>query len=234
MGPVWDDDRVRGGMRSQLAERARRLKAGERPIGWKVAFGAPPALETFGIEGPVVGFLTERSLIPVGGTCSLAGWTKPALEPEIAVHMARDLGPGADRAEAAAAIGELGPAIELADVDQPLDNLEAIVSTNIFHRAVVLGGAPTRRMGSSITDLEVEIRGNQAVVAKTDEPTALVGDILDLIAHVAAYLGAFGERLRSGDVVITGSTVPLIWPEPHQDVEFILRPLGAVSVRLVS
>lgn len=234
MGPVWDDDRVRGGMRSQLAERARRLTAGEQPIGWKVAFGAPQAMETFGIEGPVVGFLTERSLIPVGGTCSLAGWTKPALEPEIAVHMAHDLGPGAGRQETAAAIGELGPAIELADVDQPFDNLEAIVATNIFHRRVVLGGPQTRRVGSSVTDLEVEVRRNQALVAKTDEPTALVGDILDLVGHVATYLGAFGTRLRAGDVVITGSTVPLIWPEPGELVEFTLRPLGAVSVQLAS
>ena len=49
-----------------LAERRRRLAAGERHVGWKVAFGARPAQERFGIEGPLIGYLTDAGLLPDG------------------------------------------------------------------------------------------------------------------------------------------------------------------------
>jgi len=234
MGPVWNDERVRSGMSRQLAERRRHMAEGAQPIGWKVAFGAPQSMTTLGIDGPVVGFLTNRSLLNPGATCSLSGWTKPALEPEIAVEMAHDLASGADQAEVTAAIGRLRPAIELADVDRPLDDLEAIMATNIFHRRVAVGDGRPFAGSVSLAPLRVEVRRDGAIVAKTDQPTALIGDLVEVVGHVADYLGAFGERLRAGDLVITGSTVPLIWPQPDEVYGFSLRPVGELSIQLVS
>ena len=54
------------------------------------------------------------SVLLGAGMVSLAGWHKPVAEPEIAVHMGRDLPGAAGRATAIAAIAALGPAIELA------------------------------------------------------------------------------------------------------------------------
>ena len=233
MGSVWDDDRVRSGMTKQLAERRRRLDAGERPIGWKVAFGAPQSKDTVGLDGPVVGFLTDRSLLDPGGSCSLTGWTKPALEPEIAVQLRADLAPRSSRADVEAAIGTLRPAIELADVDRPLDDLKAIIADNIFHRRVALGPAFAVSPEAPWPAFRVEVSCNGDVVAKTDDPAALVGDLLDVVGHVADYLAAFGQPLRTDDVVITGSTVPLIWPQPDERYDFSLQSVGEVAVRLV-
>ncbi len=52
-----------------------------------MAFGAPQALEQLGLGAPLVGFLTSRAFVEPGAVYSIAGWTKPALEAEIAVHM---------------------------------------------------------------------------------------------------------------------------------------------------
>jgi 2-keto-4-pentenoate hydratase len=41
---AWDDPRIVRGMEKQLAARRARIAAGEKPIGWKVGLGAPPAM----------------------------------------------------------------------------------------------------------------------------------------------------------------------------------------------
>src|SRR5258705_4871969 len=111
-----DDPRIVRGMTAQLAAWRKHLDAGDRPLGWKVGFGAPVMLERLKIGGPLVGFLTQSARIPSGGTVSLAGWVKPVAEPEVAVHIGRDVPAGIDPAGAAAAIAGISPAIELADL----------------------------------------------------------------------------------------------------------------------
>src|SRR5438105_4971048 len=116
---VWEDARVIRGMRAQLETRRKRLERGDAPLGWKVGFAAPDMLKRLGISGPLVGFLTRNALVRSGATVSLAGWTKPVAEPEIAVHLGRDVAGGTDHAAAEAAIAGISPAIELADVSAP-------------------------------------------------------------------------------------------------------------------
>src|SRR3954447_2287347 len=106
---AWDDPRIARGMEKQFGERRARIAAGEKPLGWKVGLGAPPAMERLKIKAPLVGFMMQKSLVPNASTVSLAGWAKPVAEPEIAVHMGSDLPGGADRAATAAAIAALGP-----------------------------------------------------------------------------------------------------------------------------
>jgi 2-keto-4-pentenoate hydratase len=231
---VWDDPRVARGMERQLQERRRRLDAGERALGWKVAFGAPQAMANLGIEAPLVGFLTDRAEVADGATYSIAGWTKGALEPEIAVHMGSDLAAGADRDAAAAAIAGLGPAIELADLDLPLDDLEPVVAGNIFQRGVVLGPADPGRAGADAAGLRAEIDRDGAPLAQTEAPLEMVGDLLDVVRHVADFLGAFGERLGAGEVIITGSVVPLVWLEGAAAYDYRLHPIGGLSLRITA
>ena len=229
---VWNDPRVARGMEQQLSERRRRLEAGERPLGWKVAFGSPQAMANLGIEAPLVGFLTDAARVEDGASYSTAGWTKGALEPEIAVHMGADLEPGSDRAAAASAIAGLGPAFELADLDLPLDDLEGVVAGNIFQRGVVLGPVDTGRAGGDAAGLTASVDRDGEPFAQTDAPLDMVGDLLDITRHVADFLGAFGERLRAGEAIITGSVVPLLWLEGDAAFDYRLDPLGGLSIRI--
>lgn len=219
MSPVWEDPRVARGLQAMLALRRARLAAGERPLGWKLAFGAPASLARLRIEAPLVGFLTDRSLVESGAVVPLGGWTRPVLEPEIAIR----IGPGTG-------IAALAPALELADVDRPLEDVEAIVAENIFHRSVVLGEFDVTRAGGAVSDLEARVVRDGREHARTDAPEALSGEIAVLVPHVAALLESQGERLRVGDVVIAGSIVPPIEVEPGEHVVFELRPIGRIEV----
>jgi len=228
---AWDDPRITRGMQKQLGERRARIAAGEKPLGWKVGLGAKPAMQRLNITMPLVGYMMQKSLVANGSTVSVAGWTQPVAEPEIAVHMAAGLSGGASREATIAAIGALGPAIELADLNPPPSDVEATLAGNIFHRHVILGPADRARAGAKLDGLVglVFRRGTQ--VARQEDLQANIGIIVDIVAHVAGTLAANGAKLSAGDVIITGSIVPPPLIEPDEtSFAYMLDPMPQLSV----
>lgn len=213
------DPRIERGTRAMLALRRTRLDDGARPIGWKVGFGAPAALELLSTDRPLVGFLTDRGLIADGATVPVGDWTNPMLEPEIAAHIGDD-----------GTIAGLSAAIELADVDVPPADPEAILAGNIYHRHVMLGPVDESRTGGA--GIGARLLRDGEVVAETDDPAALTGTVVDVVRMTGELLEACGERLRPGDVVITGSAVPPLSVGPGQTVTAELGLLGALTVAL--
>ena len=220
------------GMTAQLANRRARIAAGEKPLGWKVGMGAPASMQKLGLQAPLVGYLMQRALLLSGSTVSLAGYAKPVAEPEICVRMASDLGPGASADVVMAAVKEILPAIELADLDpvpEP-DNLDAVLEADIFQRHVILCG--NTRPGGSVSGLTSRVIRRGVEVARTGDPEALTGKLIDIVATVANTLAAFGERLSGGDVIITGSiTPPLMIERDENAITHALDLIGEVSVR---
>jgi len=229
---VWEDARVVRGLRAQLEMRRKRLAGGDAPLGWKVGFAAPEMLKRLGISGPLVGFLTRNALVRSGATVSLAGWTKPVAEPEIAVHLGRDVPAGADHAAAEAAIAGISPAIELVDLTAPPEDPERVLSGNIYQRHVVLSGETPARAGAAAHGLMCRVKRRDNEFARTDDPQANTGKWVGIVRHVADVLAACGERLRGGEIIITGSVVPPLAIEPGEDaIAFEVDPIGGVAVR---
>ena len=133
------DERIQRGMATQLAERRRRIDAGEAPLGWKLGMSAPPVMEKLGIDAPLVGYLLAPARVESGATVSIGDWSNAKLEPEIAVHMGSDLAGDASREDAEAAIAGIGAAIELVDLDAGESDPEKILAADIYQRHVVLG-----------------------------------------------------------------------------------------------
>ena len=221
------DARVERGMRAQLERRAELLAGGEEALGWKVGFGNAASFERFGTNAPMVGFLLRAGLIGPGAPVALAGWSEPAAEAEVAAEMGADLPPGADSDAARAAIGALAPAFELADIDPPPEDVEAILAANIFQRAVMLG---ERTEGAAPEGLSATIVAPGAGPVEVEDTEAATGAIVPIVRHVADLLGAFGERLRAGEIVITGALVPPIPVSPGDRVEYELHGLGRLSI----
>ncbi|WP_137046187.1 2-keto-4-pentenoate hydratase [Pseudolabrys sp. FHR47] len=228
---AWDHPLIRKGMPPQLAKRRARIAAGEKPLGWKVGLGAPAMMEKLGLQAPIVGYLMRNALIAPGGTLSIKGYVRPVAEAEIAVRMAATPKPGASADEVRAAIKEIMPAIEIADMDvlPTPDNLDVILEGDVFQRHVVVGD--TARAGGSIEGLTSKVTRRGALINTTTDPEVLTGKVVDIVAHVAATLAAFGETLLPGDVIITGSiTPPQMLENDDMDFGHTLDPIGAVSI----
>lgn len=234
MSVAWNDPRVSRGMTKQLSWRRERLSAGEKPLGWKLAFGGPAAMERLATTAPLVGFLTDRAILASGATLSLSGWRKPAAEPEVAVHLGKDLPSGADRDAAKAAIAGLGPAIELADVEYLPDDVEGLLAGNIYQRNLVLGPKHVSRAAGMLNGLLCRVVRNGVEVAATSDLQALTGELIDNVRYVADLLAAFGEKLDAGQIIITGSIVPPLWVAAGEKLAFHLQPMEAVSINFAA
>jgi 2-keto-4-pentenoate hydratase len=219
-------------MATLLARRRERLAAGERPIGWKVGFGAKAAMEKLGIDAPLVGFLTDAGLVTSESTVSLAGWTKPVAEPEVAVYIGKDIPGGASDDVVKAAISGLAPAIELADLDPPPAEIEAILGGNVYNRHIILGQLDPSRAGGSVEGLRTRLVRNGKMVAIESHLEANTGRILTIVRQVADTLARCGERLRDGEFIIAGSIVPPIFLEAEdRTLVHEVEGLATVSVR---
>jgi 2-keto-4-pentenoate hydratase len=170
--------------------------------------------------------------VPSGGAVSVAGWAKAVLEPEIAVHLARDLPGGSGEPAAREAVGALGAAFELADIDFPPDDPEAILAANVYQRAVVLGPPMEAGAGGDLSGVEARVFRDGAEVAHTADPEEMTGGIVELVGYLADLLDAFGEPLRAGDVVIAGTVVPALEVAEGGEIRFELGPLGSVDVTI--
>jgi 2-keto-4-pentenoate hydratase len=226
------DPRIAAGMRRQFELRQQNLAAGAKQIGWKVGLGAPAALERCKLTKPVVGFLLDRAELKPGATVSLKGWAKPVSEIEIAAYMARDLAPNADDATVRAAIGALGPAIELADLDSAMDDVEGLLARDIWQRHVILGARDTSRAGARLDGLTGQLIRNGKDAAVPADLEVGTGRIVDTVRHVADVTAALGDGLRAGQFIICGAITGPMFIEPGETgLDFTLAPAGPLSVR---
>lgn len=230
MNELMRDVRILRGMEKQFKLRQGRLDAGDKSIGWKVGFGTSASQKRLGIQAPLVGFLTEKVLLPSGAKVSIEGWGKPAVECELAISMGADLYEGINRETTRAAIAAVGPAFELADVHFPPDDVEMVLAGNIYNRHVILGRADPARAGCALDGLEAQIYRNGAEAARTTDLQAFTGDVVDIVSHVAKLLTSLGKRLCAGEIIIAGTIIPHLWVEPGENVAYTLAPIDTVTV----
>lgn len=228
----YDDPRVRRGLQRQLAARRRSHEDGARPLGWKAGMGSGAAMQAIRTSGPLVGYLNHDSLLPSGAEVSIAGWTTPLVEIEVAVRLGTDLPGGRDATSVGAAIAALAPAIELVDLDAPHgpDDVEDFLADGFFHRHVVLGSFDPAYAGGATGGVRLDVDGHGRSYARDADPAAVVGEVVDVVRVIADQLDAAGERLRAGDVVLTGAAIPPFAAEPGERVVARFAGLGSVEV----
>ena len=208
------------GLAAQAARLRERTDAGERRAGWKVALNDPRVQKALGIGAPVIGFMTSATVLPGGARHSLAGSTRPAIEPEVAIHV----GEGGR-------IAGLGAALEVIDVDLPFEDLEAILEGNVFHRAAVLG-PPVAGVAGLAGRTARMTRGDGEQTTIDVEQAGL--DPAEVVRLVGGYLEAVGDTLRDGDVIIAGSLVPAVPLGGDERVALEIDGLGSVELEISS
>lgn len=228
MSASVSDPRIVDGLRAQARAREALLATGACRLGWKAGLGTAPAMAALGLDGPLVGFLTDRSRVEDGATVAIGAGDPPRLEPEVAVRLGADLAPGAGREQVLGAVDGIAAAVELIAVG-PVDDVAEILAGNLFHRHVVLGAF---RPVATLDGLRIDARVGDRVVADGVDPGDLLGDLRDVLRRLADLLPLAGEQLRAGDVVITGSAIAPVPLAAGDRVAVDLRGVGGVTVRL--
>ena len=207
---------VLGGLERQVARLRERTAAGERRAGWKIALNDPRVQDALGIGAPVIGYITSATVVPDGAPHSLAGATRAAIEPEVAVHV----GEGGE-------VVALGAALEVIDVNIPFEDLGAVLEGNVFHRAAVLG--PPVAGVDSLAGLSARMRRSGGEDTVIDVAAAAL-DPAEVVGLVRGYLEAIGEELRAGEVIIAGSLVTAMPLGEDERVVLEIDRLGSVAL----
>jgi len=211
------------------------------PAGFKVGATNPAMQAYLGIAHPAAGFMPASSLRPSGLCTPHNDWLSPGTECEIALRLGAGLpftGAMPSRAEAAAAVTAVLPAIEI--VENRYTDLHAVgaptlIADQFFHAAAVLGPEtridPEALAAGALRDLSGRMTIDGAVFGE-GRGEALLGDPLEVLRWLAASEAArtFGG-LRAGQVVLCGSVTLPAWLEGPALVEVSFESLGEVSVR---
>ncbi|WP_454558693.1 fumarylacetoacetate hydrolase family protein [Parapedomonas caeni] len=205
-------------------------------MGKKIGVTSKAVQDMLGVHQPDFGFLTDRMWID-GETIDIAahGLIQPRAEAEIAFVLGADLtGPGVTAADVLAATAHIAPCFEIVDsriadwkigiVDTVADN----ASCGVF----VLGAARADPRDHDLPALKVTVRKNGQPLSE-GLGSAVQGDPAQAVAWLANTLGRHGVTLAAGDVILSGSLVPLE-PAVAGDVfEMTLHGVGDCVARFV-
>lgn len=214
---------------------ARRRADGERVVGKKIGVTSKAVQDMLGVHQPDFGFLTNwmqtGEMIDVDAKALIA----PRAEAEIAFVLKDSLaGPGVTAADVIAATDYIAPCFEIVDsrirnwkigiVDTVADN----ASCGVF----VLGEARADPRDHDLPALHVTVTKNGAALSE-GYGHAVQGDPAQAVAWLANTLGAYGVTLDAGDVILSGSLVPLE-PAAKGDVfAMTLHGIGTCTARFV-
>jgi len=211
----------------------RRLRAGERVIGKKIGVTSKAVQEMLGVHQPDFGFLTDRMQVEDGATVTIAErMIQPRAEGEIALILGADLkGPGVTAADVLAATESIAPCFEIVDsriVNWDIRILDT-VADNASCGVFVLGAARSSPHAHDLAALEVKVMKNGRPLS-SGFGSAVQGSPLASVAWLANTLGRYGVSLEAGEIILSGSLVPLEPAQPGDRFSLELLGVGSASI----
>lgn len=213
----------------------RRVSDGERIIGKKIGVTSKPVQDMLGVHQPDFGFLTDRMQFADGAIVSLsgAGLIQPRAEGEIAFILKHDLmGPGVTREMVLEATQAVLPCFEI--VDSRIQNWEIAIQDTIADNAscgvFVLGSSAVDPTSLDLALARLDMsRNGQA--HSSGLGSAVQGHPCEAVAWLANTLGTFGMPLRAGEIILSGSLVPLVPVQAGDHFELTIEGIGSASIR---
>ncbi len=186
---------------------ALRVARGEGIAGYKIGCVSTAVQRQLGIDRPVFGRLFATEMHPSGATLDPARFENLAIEGEFAVRIGEDI-PDPDRLaqQPERAIAGVVAVIELHHhvFRGPTPTAEELIANNALHAGVVL--ALTH--GSKELDQQISVFRNGELLGM-ETSGAIPGGLLASLLSVSQQLAVWGLGLRRGELVLTGSPLPL-------------------------
>lgn len=206
----------------------RRTEDGERVIGKKIGVTSKPVQDMLGVFQPDFGFLTDAMRAQDGDTIQLSSLIQPRIEAEIAFELERDLvGPGVTPQQVLAATKCIYPCFEV--VDSRIHDWRIKITDTIADNAscgvYALGKPAIDPRSLDLPKLQVKVYQNETLL-HTGEGAAVQGDPLTALAWLANTLGAYHIPFLAGEIILSGSLVPLTPLRSGEHYRALLFPGG--------
>lgn len=214
----------------------RRIEAGEKVIGKKIGLTSKAVQNMLKVGQPDFGYLTDKMAYSQGEEVQISDrLMQPKAEGEIAFILKKDLmGPGLTAADVLAATDCVLPCFEV--VDSRIENWEIKIQDTVADNAscgvFVLGDRAVNPRKVDLATCGMVVEKNGSIIS-TGAGAAALGSPVTCVTWLANTLGQFGIPLKAGEVILSGSLVPL---EPVQAGDFMsvsIGGIGSASVRFI-
>ncbi|MBP8925001.1 MAG: fumarylacetoacetate hydrolase family protein [Pseudomonadales bacterium] len=214
----------------------RRLDDGEKIIGKKIGVTSKPVQDMLDVHQPDFGFLTDRMHYPDGATIALAGkLIAPRAEAEIAFRLESDLaGRHITEADVLAATACIMPCFEIVDsrIRDWKIRIQDTIADNASCGVFVLGDTEVDPRQFDLPNLHVRVFKNGKLLSE-GLGSAVQGNPLTAVAWLANTLGRYDIPLLAGDIILSGSVVPLEPVASGDEMRCDVQGLGVVHCRFV-
>ena len=205
--------------------------------GYKIALTSKAMQEMVKVDQPLSGAVLASRIRSAPAKLKLRDYQRLGVECELAVRLADSL--PADRRpydenSVFDAVAEIMPAFELIEdrrADYAQIDAESLVADNAWNAGVVLG--------KPLVDWEdFDFVGSRGVLKINGKAQAegKAGDALEHPLNALAWLANAlihrGHQLEAGMIVMTGSIVRTVFPEPGDELHFSLEGCGEATLSL--
>ena len=212
----------------------RRLADGASIIGKKIGVTSKSVQNMLNVHQPDFGYLTDDMVFNSGETVRISDrLIAPRAEGEIAFILKKDLaGPGITNADVLAATECVMPCFEI--VDSRIQDWKIAIQDTVADNAscglFVLGDQAVSPRKVDLVTCGMVVEKNGSVISAGAGAAAL-GSPVNCVTWLANTLGEFGITLKAGEVILSGSLVPL---EPVKAGDYMrvdIGGIGSASVR---
>ena len=208
---------------------------GARQVGWKIGLTSRVMQQALNIDIPDSGILFDHMVFDDGATIPRDRFIQPRIEAEIAFVLKSDLGgPDCTPGQVAAATDYVAPSLEILDTrivraqnGQTRTVLDTIAD-NAANAGLVLGGQ-RHRLATVDLPWVGALVSRDGTVEETGLGAGVLGDPCLSVAWLANRLATYGQTLRAGDLVLSGSFIRPIECPPGSKIIANFGPFGDVS-----
>ncbi|MFW0756284.1 fumarylacetoacetate hydrolase family protein [Pseudomonas sp. H11T01] len=213
-----------------LASLSLRCADGERVVGKKIGVTSKAVQDMLGVYQPDFGFLTDQMEVANGAPIDVNArrLIQPRAEAEIAFILGSDLiGPGITESDVLEATDWIAPCFEIVDsrIDDWQIGIVDTIADNASCGVYVLGESRVSPNGLDLSALKVTVWKNGEFLSE-GFGSAVQGSPLTAVAWLANTLGQYGVSLNAGDVILSGSLVPLAPAVAGDRFEMELQGVG--------
>lgn len=219
----------------QIANSARRLREGASVVGYKIGLTGRELQQKFGVLLPDYGHLFNSMAVEQEGEIDLSALIAPRIEGELAFVMGKEVkGPGLLVTDVISAIDYVVVSMEIVDCrtkDWKIKHTDLVADNGLSCR-FVLSGVKHRLDGKDFTTMGMVLYKN-GEVWDTGAGSAVLGNPLTAVTHLANQLGQLDKGLVAGDVVLSGAFAALNPVETGDYFRCEIGELGSTAVRFV-
>ena len=205
-------------------------------VGYKLGLTSTPIQALFGIDTPIKGNIFSKTVLHGRQRIDASDYVNLGVEFELAVEIGEDFSLNCENLDIIDCMNKVAavyPAFELIDdrkADYSTVDLISATADNSWNANSILGPRQT-----NFKHLNFESNLVRKIINGKLESSitgAALGNPFNSVLWIANLLSDCGQKLRQGQIIMTGSTFATYFPQKGDSIKYEVEDLGKISLEI--